>query len=783
MIKWTKILFAVALLLAAGGLLLANRNVAYGSPNDTINLTNPAPNTRIAESDDYATQVLGDPWDMNNLDDLDWPHDFTPAGISNGIWSANTMTTNGGTVMLQNQSFTNAYSYVGEKNGVNYPIDSNRFNRLWVRMYVAQGGPSAAWFFRRYEHSPAGNSNIFDLQPGWHIYSMDLRAGGGGGTGTWTQNGPYGGIRFDAPWGANNNPVQFDWVRLTPDNGEPVRITWGYTGNGGNANLYLSPSPDATQNNEYKIGTTNATAGFYIWNNTGVAPGVYYIHAEVNGAWSSIGPLLVNTAPVARLDAPSPVSGEDYAYARLSAPWDSTNPGQFQNVRNVANLNFGPEFISGSATNIDPYLQWLVRDTAHPIDTGRYRYMNVRLWVDPPASRPWSPFNAGARLFWDTGNNTLPHTLMMITPYKRWIQAAWDMRTVPIEGGGTGRWTGSASTFRFDPHEQDDANGQPSALPASFRIQSAHMTSDPIAGRAGASGTNSFGTVVRWTPMQGTGIVNLYYDTDSSGFNGVQFAQNVPLGQGYYNWNLGNVPDGTYWIYMTLHDGTNSSLYYSLVPIAVGRGLVSTIFADVPTNYWAADDINRLAMLNVVNGTGQPDGSALFRPGGTALRSHLSKMVVLAAGWALANPGSPTFTDVPTNHPFYTFIETAVQHGVVSGYTSGCSSGNPCFRPNNSVTRSQTAKMVVVSRGWPVVVPGSPNFADMPYDASPTSLYAYVETARSRGIISGYACGGPGEPCDGQNRAYYRPGNNVTRAQLSKMLSTALGNEPESTEK
>jgi hypothetical protein len=38
----------------------------------------------------------------------------------------------------------------------------------------------------------------------------------------------------------------------------------------------------------------------------------------------------------------------------------------------------------------------------------------------------------------------------------------------------------------------------------------------------------------------------------------------------------------------------------------------------------------------------------------------------------------------------------------------------------------------------------------------------------------GYPCGGPNEPCDGQNRPYFRPGNNATRAQLSKMLALAL---------
>ena len=90
------------------------------------------------------------------------------------------------------------------------------------------------------------------------------------------------------------------------------------------------------------------------------------------------------------------------------------------------------------------------------------------------------------------------------------------------------------------------------------------------------------------------------------------------------------------------------------------------------------------------------------------------------------------------------------------------------------MTRAQTAKMVTLSQGWTVVVPSNATFADVPHDPSNTSLYAYVETAADRGIINGYACGGPGEPCDGQQRPYYRPGNSVTRAQLSKMLSGAL---------
>jgi hypothetical protein len=62
-----------------------------------------------------------------------------------------------------------------------------------------------------------------------------------------------------------------------------------------------------------------------------------------------------------------------------------------------------------------------------------------------------------------------------------------------------------------------------------------------------------------------------------------------------------------------------------------------------------------------------------------------------------------------------------------------------------------------------------PTFRDVPAN---DTFYQYIETAAHEGIVSGYTCGGPGEPCPG---AYFRPYNLVTRAQLSKIAVTAAG--------
>ena len=63
---------------------------------------------------------------------------------------------------------------------------------------------------------------------------------------------------------------------------------------------------------------------------------------------------------------------------------------------------------------------------------------------------------------------------------------------------------------------------------------------------------------------------------------------------------------------------------------------------------------------------------------------------------------------MPPNNPFYTFIEVAYAHGVISGYADGT------FHPYSDVTRAQLAKMIVVARGLPLLTPATPTYRDVP---------------------------------------------------------------------
>jgi hypothetical protein len=66
-------------------------------------------------------------------------------------------------------------------------------------------------------------------------------------------------------------------------------------------------------------------------------------------------------------------------------------------------------------------------------------------------------------------------------------------------------------------------------------------------------------------------------------------------------------------------------------------------------------------------------------------------------------------------------------------------------------------------------------FADLPSSGEGSTFYVYAHCLSCRGVISGYACGGAGEPCNDQYQPYFRPAVNVTRGQISKMVALAAG--------
>ena len=148
-----------------------------------------------------------------------------------------------------------------------------------------------------------------------------------------------------------------------------------------------------------------------------------------------------------------------------------------------------------------------------------------------------------------------------------------------------------------------------------------------------------------------------------------------------------------------------------------------------------------------------------------------------AQGTFTAPPVTPSattctlsFTDVPEGSTFYPFVRCMACRGIVNGYTSGCETGNPCFRPTNHVTRGQLSKIVSNAAGFSEPVSGQ-SFEDVPPGST---FYDFIERLSSRGYISGYACGGLSEPCiPPGDLPYFRPSADITRGQITKIVANA----------
>ena len=106
-------------------------------------------------------------------------------------------------------------------------------------------------------------------------------------------------------------------------------------------------------------------------------------------------------------------------------------------------------------------------------------------------------------------------------------------------------------------------------------------------------------------------------------------------------------------------------------------------FSDVPEGSTFYPYIRCLACRGILGGY----GDNTFRPGNNITRGQLAKIVSNAAGWTEPVSGQ-TFSDVAPSSPFYEYVERAVAHGAISGYSDGT------FRPGNNATRGQTAKIV-----------------------------------------------------------------------------------------
>jgi hypothetical protein len=206
-------------------------------------------------------------------------------------------------------------------------------------------------------------------------------------------------------------------------------------------------------------------------------------------------------------------------------------------------------------------------------------------------------------------------------------------------------------------------------------------------------------------------------------------------------------------------------------------------FTDVPEDSTFYDFVRCMACRGIINGypcggVGEPcngNNDPYFRPGNNVTRGQFSKIAANAAGFN-ETPGAQQYEDVMVGSTFYDFIWRLSNRGLVSGYPCGgvgepCGSGNlPYFRPNSNITRGQIAKIDANAAGYSDT-PGAQQYEDV---LPGSTFYDFIWRLSDRGLVSGYPCGGVGEPCGSGNLPYFRPSANATRGQASKIVSNTF---------
>ena len=148
---------------------------------------------------------------------------------------------------------------------------------------------------------------------------------------------------------------------------------------------------------------------------------------------------------------------------------------------------------------------------------------------------------------------------------------------------------------------------------------------------------------------------------------------------------IGGYADGTFRPGNPLTRGQFSKM----MAIASGWVLYNPYFPsfnDLPSNHIFYQPVETMKFRAIIDG--YPDGT--FRPNNHVTRAQATKMVVLARGWALRNPATPSFPDVPRSHWGYMFIETAYNRGIVGPKANGS------FGPEEEITRAEVAKIAAL---------------------------------------------------------------------------------------
>lgn len=113
---------------------------------------------------------------------------------------------------------------------------------------------------------------------------------------------------------------------------------------------------------------------------------------------------------------------------------------------------------------------------------------------------------------------------------------------------------------------------------------------------------------------------------------------------------------------------------------------IASSFADVTESHSLSVFIANAAEKGIVDATGE-----FFRPDASITRAEAMKILMNVLGEDVSDVQENSFSDVDTNLDLAKYIEAAAEMGIVSGQEVD---GKIYFRPNDSITRAEIAKVL-----------------------------------------------------------------------------------------
>ncbi len=554
----------------------------------------------VGEGDDFATTVLGDPWDMSQQSDVILWNDFPSASITSGVFSYNMPPTfwAGVPLLMPDGNQIN----VG-KIGAVYPIDAGRYH--WLSFRIKQPAGSGIVVIWNFGSSVTDDAHLYIpvTTSDWHTYVIDLKTYSTGKMGSWSGQVTGLHVQSNAPSGSQ---VSLDWARLTADNpaSNSLNISWsGLSGAPARVDFYLDKSNTGCAGTLIHTEPSAPASGSFAWGNSAndqaapanFAPGTYYVCAKSGSTTVYSGSqVTINQAPIFRFTKPSYTSGPDYA-TEAGNPWDMDDASDVSSVANgTASFQSGLLAVHATAGQSDQQVQMNLPNGV-PIDSSRYHYLTYRVMYNYPTLY-YVDSGQFSRIYWGTPMQESK----LIYLFPGWQTFSFDLRTLPANWGpawATSNWT----SFRLDPIANKGHD-------VTFYIDDVKLAGDTVADTY---------VDIEWQmtdPDTAVTTATLYYDTDPSGLNGTPFATftltngqhlvatpssttNVkasiwgsgeltptiylplvvnnyrpPCSGACYSWDTTAKPAGTYWLYACLDDGYNHQICrYSETPLIISH--------------------------------------------------------------------------------------------------------------------------------------------------------------------------------------------------------------------